>query len=355
MKTKIKQAVIAKIKKAVVASLLVGATAGFYYYLAPLPGIVTTDNAYVHGEISQISAEVSGVVTQVYVSDNQYVQAGELLAELDKRDYIALRNQADSALAMTEAAIANVSERTELQKVNIDTAATRIAAAQADANFQHKEWQRFSGLLKKKLISQSRFDAQKNQLQKSNAELDATRLQLAAAKQQLNTLQTEREQLIAQREQAKAALELAKLNLEDTQVRAPISGVIGNRSVRTGRYVNKGNGLLAIVPIDDIWIEANYKETQITNIHPGQAVEIKLDSFPDYHLKGEVISASPATGTQFSLLPPDNATGNFVKIVQRVPVKISILLPDELRGRVVPGLSAQVEVNTVEVDTNAKD
>ncbi|WP_197535884.1 HlyD family secretion protein [Photobacterium profundum] len=334
------------IKKSVVASLLACAVAGFYYYLAPAPGMVATDNAYVHGEISQISAEVAGVVTKVYVTDNQYVQAGELLAEVDKRDYIALRDQAKSAFAMAEATVDNVNERIKLQMININEAATRITSAKSDADFQHKEWQRFSDLLRKKLISKSSYDGQKTQMQQSSADLDATKLQLAAAKQQLTTLKTERARMIAQRDQTDAALDLAKLNLEDTELRAPISGIVGNRVVRAGRYVNKGNPLLAIVPIDDIWIEANYKENQITNIYPGQEVHINLDSFPNYQLKGYVISASPATGAQFSLLPPDNATGNFVKIVQRVPVKISIQLPDELRGRIVPGLSAEVEVDT---------
>jgi len=335
-----------KIKKGIIASLLLATSAGFYYYLAPAAGIVTTDNAYVHGEISQISSEISGVVTKVHVTDNQFVEAGELLAELDKRDYIAHQAQASSALAMAEANIANINERIALQLVNIDEVATRITSAKSDAQFQQREWQRFSTLLSKKLTSQSSVDAQKNLMKQAGAHLSATQLQLSAAKQQLKTLATEREQLSAQRDQANAMLKLAKLNLEDTEIRAPISGVVGNRVVRVGRYVNKGNGLLAIVPLKNIWIEANYKETQITHIQPGQEVAIKIDSFPDYHLKGTVLSYSPATGANFSLLPPDNATGNFVKIVQRMPVKISIELPDELVGRVVPGLSAEVEVNT---------
>lgn len=336
----------AKLKKGIVACVLATAAIGFYIYLVPRAGVMVTDNAYVHGEISLISAEVAGIVTQVYVNDNQPVQAGDLLAELDKRDFLARRDQAQSSLAMAEASIANADQRIEVQKVNIDEVATVITAAQADANFQYREWQRFAELLRKNMISSSSHDAQHNRMKQSRAALKAAKLKLTAAEQQLTTLLTEREKLVAQRDVAKASLELAVLDLEDTEIRAPISGVIGNRAIRTGRYVNKGNPLLAIVPVDDIWIEANYKENQITNIRSGQKVEIKLDSFPDHHLEGKVLSAAPATGAQFSLLPPDNATGNFVKIVQRVPVKISIQLPDGLRGRVVPGLSAEVEIDT---------
>lgn len=334
------------LKKAGVAVGLVLAVAGFYAYLAPRPGIVSTDNAYVHGEITQISAEVPGVVTRLHVSDNQFVERGDLLAELDNRDYLARLDQANSALATAEATIANVDSRILLQQVNIEEAATGIVAARADAELQHKEWQRYSDLLAKHLIAQSEYDSQHTRMQQTRAGLQAAELRLTAARRQLDALSTERDRLTAQRDQASAAVELAKLQLEDTAIRAPVSGIIGNRSVRTGRYVQPGMPLLAIVPVDDIWVEANYKESQLTNILPGQSVDIRLDVFPDTPLTGTVISVSPATGAQFSLLPPDNATGNFVKIVQRVPVKMSIQFPTELRGRIVPGLSAEVAVDT---------
>jgi len=335
-----------KIKKGLVAGALACAAFGFYYFLAPVAGVVTTDNAYVHAEVSQISAEVPGTVTQVYVDDNQFVEAGELLAELDNREYVVLRDQAESRLAMAEATVEHLIARTELQQVNIKEVSALLASATADAQFQRKELKRYADLLRKKLIAKSRYEAQKNRSIQANAAQDASRMKLAAAKQQLAALAVEKERLLAQRDQAKANLALAVLNLEDTAIRAPVSGVIGNRTLRTGRFVNKGTLLLSIVPVEEVWVEANYKETQITDIKPGQAVKVKLDSFPDHELKGHVISAAPATGAQFSLLPPDNATGNFVKIVQRVPVKIAIEVPNALRGRVVPGLSAEVEIDT---------
>ncbi|MFM4812638.1 HlyD family secretion protein [Aeromonas dhakensis] len=334
----------ATMKKGAVALVLLGTVAGLYVYLMPRAGEVVTDNAYVQGEIAQISAEVAGVVTRVHVADNQFVLAGDLLAEVDARDYQALKTQAEGALAAAEAALANVRERIAMQEIGIGEAATRIEAARADAELQRAEWARYDNLLGKKLVAKSSADAQRTRMRQANASLEATRLGLASAKRQLSSLQTERAQRLAQRDQARAALELASLSLEDTQIRAPISGVVGNRSVRKGRYVTKGTNLLAIVPVDDVWVEANYKETQITHIQPGQTVEVRLDSFPDRPLRGHVIGASPATGARFSLLPPDNATGNFVKIVQRVPVKIALDIPSSLRGRVVPGLSAEVAI-----------
>ncbi|MFQ2214795.1 HlyD family secretion protein [Aeromonas dhakensis] len=334
----------ATMKKGAVALVLLGAVAGLYVYLMPRAGEVVTDNAYVQGEIAQISAEVAGVVTRVHVADNQFVLAGDLLAEVDARDYQALKTQAEGALAAAEAALANVRERIAMQEIGIGEAATRIEAARADAELQRAEWARYDNLLGKKLVAKSSADAQRTRMRQANASLEASRLGLASAKRQLGSLQTERAQRLAQRDQAHAALELASLSLEDTQIRAPISGVVGNLSVRKGRYVTKGTNLLAIVPVDDVWVEANYKETQITHIQPGQTVEVRLDSFPDRPLRGHVIGASPATGARFSLLPPDNATGNFVKIVQRVPVKIALDIPSSLRGRVVPGLSAEVAI-----------
>lgn len=334
------------LKKGAVALVLVIAIAGFYIYLAPRPGVVVTDNAYVHGEITLVSSEVTGVVTKVHVSDNQFVEKGALLAELDNRDYLARLDQAQAAQATAEAAIANLDSRILLQQVNIDEAATNIVSARAHSELQHKEWQRYSELLEKRLVAQSDYDSQHTRMQQAQAGLDAAELGLTAARRQLEALHTERERLTAQRDQAAASVELAQLKLEDTTVRAPVSGVVGNRSVRAGRYVQPGMPLLALVPIDDIWVEANFKEGQLTDIQPGQPVEIQLDRFPSTHLGGTVVSVAPATGAQFSLLPPDNATGNFVKIVQRVPVKVSIQLPPELRGRVVPGLSAEVAVDT---------
>ncbi|QYJ83886.1 HlyD family secretion protein [Shewanella aegiceratis] len=335
-----------KIKKAIIISSMMLFASLFYYYQFPKAGLISTDNAYVQGEISQVSAEVSGIINHVYITDNQYVEAGELLAQIDNRDYLAQYNQAKAGLTMAQAAIANIDERIKLQQISIKQVSTQIDSTMADAIFHRAEWHRLQNLLDKELISQSQFEAQTNKNNQAKAKLAASQLQLSSAKQQLNTLRSDKARLNAQAEQANAALALAKLRLENTQVRAPVAGIIGNRALRAGRFASKGAPLLAIVPVESIWIEANYKETQITNILPGQLVDVLLDSFPEEHLKGRVLSIAPATGAQFGLLPPDNATGNFVKIVQRVPIKIALEIPRALQGRIVPGLSAEVTIDT---------
>ncbi|MCG9730412.1 HlyD family secretion protein [Shewanella sp. Isolate13] len=305
-----------------------------------------TNNAYVHGEITQISAEASGRITKIFVTDNQMVEAGELLAVIDPRDYTARRDQAKATLAMTTASLDSNKSRTALQHVNIDETAAHLEVAKATHDFEQKELVRYAKLVKTDAVSKTQHDAQANKTRIASANLEAAKFKLSAAKQQLINLESERTQILAQQQQAQASLSLAELALQDTQILAPISGRVGNRALQLGKFVNAGSGVLAIVPTDELWIEANFKETQLTNIQPGQAVDVVLDMFPDSPLKGTVSSTSPSTGAQFSLLPPDNATGNFVKVVQRVPVKIKLTIPQALKGRVVPGLSAEVSVNT---------
>ena len=305
-----------------------------------------TNNAYVHGEITQISAEASGRITEIYVTDNQLVEAGDVLAIIDPRDYIARRDQTKAALAMTIASLNSNQSRTVLQHVNIDETAAHLEVAKASHDFEQKELIRYAKLIKTDAVSKTQHDAQIYKTRIANANLEAAKFKLSAAKQQLINLQTERTQILAQQQQAQATLALAELALQDTKILAPISGRVGNRSLQLGKFVKSGSGVLAIVPTDFLWIEANFKETQLTQIQLGQTVEVVLDMFPDSTLTGTVSSTSPSTGAQFSLLPPDNATGNFVKVVQRVSVKIKLEIPEILQGRVIPGLSAEVIVNT---------
>lgn len=335
-----------KIKVSIIALALTVSGCAIYGTFAPKPGQVKTDNAYIHSEITQISAEASGRVTNIFVTDNQLVEAGEVLAVIDDRDYVARRDQAQAALAMAQSTLENNLARVDLQQVKIKEASAYLDVAKADNNLQQRELKRYSKLVKTGAVSKTQYDLQKNKATEASANLEAVKFKLAAAKQQLKTLHTERSQLLAQQQQAKAGLELSELALEDTKIIAPIGGIVGNRSLQEGKFVKAGAGILAIVPVDDIWLEANYKETQLTNIKPGQSVDVVLDMFPDTPFKGTVETISPSTGTQFSLLPPDNSTGNFVKVVQRVPVKIQLAIPTTLKGRVVPGLSAEVIVHT---------
>lgn len=333
-------------KASIIALALAVSGCAIYGTFAPQAGQVKTNNAYTHSEITQISAEASGRITKVYVSDNQWVESGEVLATIDDRDYIARRDQAQAALAMTQAALENNLARIDLQEVKIKEAAAYLNVAKADNELQQRELKRYSKLVHTGAVSKTKFDLQRNKAIEAGANLEAVRFKLAAARQQRKALHTEHSQLQAKQQQAKAGLELSQLALEDTKIIAPIRGVVGNRSLQEGKFVKAGSGILAIVPVDNIWLEANYKETQLTHIQPGQSVDIMLDMFPGTLLKGTVNTIAPSTGTQFSLLPPDNSTGNFVKVVQRVPVKILLEIPTELEGRIVPGLSAEVTVHT---------
>lgn len=335
-----------KIKALVIALALLTTTGATLNTFMVNADSIKTDNAYVHGEITQISAEASGRITEIFVTDNQLVQAGDLLATIDPRDYLARREQARAAQSMATASLENNLSRTELQRVKIDETAAYLEVASATYGLEQRELRRYSELVKTGAVSKTLHDAQTNKARIASANLEAAKLKLTAAKYQLITLQTERAQIVAQEQQTRAALELSELELQDTQILAPITGLVGNRSLQLGKFVKAGSGVLAIVPIDNLWVQANYKETQLTHIKTGQEVEVLLDMFPGTEFKGRVTSTSPSTGAQFSLLPPDNATGNFVKVVQRVPVKIQLEIPKALKGRVVPGLSAEVTIDT---------
>ncbi len=335
-----------KIKALLTALILSASAAGIYYTFVTKAGQVKTENAYVHGEITQISAEASGRITKIFISDNQLVKAGQVLALIDDRDYIAHRDQAQAAIAVVKAALDNNLTRIDLQQLKIKQANAQLDTLQAEHKLQKSELLRYSRLVKSGAVSKTKYDLQKTTSTKAAANLQAGKFTLAASRQTVQTLYSERAQILAQHQQAKAGLALSELALQDTKILAPITGVVGNRSLQVGKFVKAGAGILAIVPVNDLWLNANYKETQLTNVLPGQLVDVQLDMFPGKHIKGLVSSISPSTGTQFSLLPPDNSTGNFVKVVQRVTVKIELLIPDELQGRVVPGLSAQVEIQT---------
>lgn len=334
-----------KIKAAVVTLALAVSVGVIYNTFAPKGDQVKTENAYVHAEITQISAEASGRITEIFITDNQLVEAGEILATIDNRDYIARRDQAQAALAASEATLESNLARINLQQLKIQEAAAHLDTLKAENELQKRELLRYSKLVKTGAISKTKHDLQKTTTIKTSANLEAGKFTLAAAKQQLKTLHSEHSKIIAQQQQAKAGLALSELALEDTKIRAPITGIVGNRSLQAGKFVKAGAGILAIVPVDDLWLQANYKETQLTNVKPGQKVDVLLDMFPDTQLKGIVTSISPSTGAQFSLLPPDNSTGNFVKVVQRVSVKIALQIPAGLKGRVVPGLSAEVVIH----------
>ncbi|MGF1885857.1 HlyD family secretion protein [Photobacterium profundum] len=331
-------------KKVIALSLVIGSlfAVGCTLYQ---PNTVSTDNAYVHSDVTAISPEVGGQVSQLFVEDNQWVSKGAPLFSIDDEDFIANQEIAKSVLDVANAALKASQTKTEMQLVKIEQAKQTIHSASANAEHQAAELKRLSRLVQKQLVSKNQFEAQKTRSIEASSKLETAKLALAAEQKQYDVLLTERQQLMAQRKQAEANLRLVNIALERTVVKAPFAGFVADRQVQVGKFVQPGMGLIVMVP-DYVWVEANFKETQLENVAQGQDVEVVLDMFPNQLLHGRVTSITPATGAQFSLLPPQNATGNFVKVVQRVPVRIDLDIPAELKQRIYPGLSAEVSIET---------
>ncbi|MCX8870618.1 HlyD family secretion protein [Vibrio parahaemolyticus] len=331
-------------KKVIALSLVVGSlfAAGCTLYQ---PNTITTDNAYVHSDVTAISPEVGGQVSEIFVKDNQWVSKGTPLFVIDDEDFIANKEIARATLDVASSALTSNQIKTDMQLMKIEQAKQGIRRASANAAHQAAEFKRLSRLVQKQSVSKNQFEAQKTRSIEASSNLETAKLALATEQKQLDTLMTEKLQLTAQRTKAEESLRLANISLERTTVRAPFDGYVANRQVQVGKFVQPGMGLIVMVP-DYVWIEANFKETQLENVLPGQEVEVVLDMFPNHPLHGRVSSITPATGAQFSLLPPQNATGNFIKVVQRVPVRIELEIPQELSQRIYPGLSAEVSIET---------
>jgi membrane fusion protein (multidrug efflux system) len=316
-----------------------------HYYLTSGRYLETTDDAYVKADSTIIAPKVSGYIAQVLVNDNQPVTAGQLLAKIDDRDFRAALSQAQADVAAAEAAVRNLDAQIALQQPIIEQGTADIAAAEANLKFAQEEQARYDGLMKTGSGTVQRAQQTDAALRASNAQLQHAKSGLLAAERKVDVLTTQRSQAVAQRDHAHAMEQQAALNLSYTAVAAPVDGTVGARSLRVGQFVQAGTQLMAVVPLDAVYVVANFKETQLTHVRSGQPVELTIDGFHGTRLRGHVDSLSPASGLEFALLPPDNATGNFTKIVQRVPVKI-VLDDHNLAGLLRPGMSAEPTVNT---------
>nr|WP_249210004.1 HlyD family secretion protein [Bradyrhizobium manausense] len=308
--------------------------------------VQTTNDAYVRAELTRLASRVSGEVLSVGVTDFQRVKAGDLLIQIDPADYEAQVAQSEAAVAAAQAALDNLANQVELQYATIAQAQAARLSAEALEVEARQEQERQQSLSQTEAGTRQRLEQAVAGLAKAQADVRASRAVIAAQQHQLEVLQGTKKQRAADLEATKATLASAKLKLGYTKITAPFDGVVGERQVQPGDYVNVGTNLINVVPLPKVYVIANYKETQLTHVAPGQAVEITVDSFPRERLHGKVERIAPATGAQVALLPPDNATGNFTKVVQRIPVRIQFDDNQPLLTRLVPGMSVVTSINT---------
>jgi membrane fusion protein (multidrug efflux system) len=306
----------------------------------------STDDAYLWADTTPLAAQVAGYIRQVPVRDFQSVKAGDLLVEIVDDDYRARLAQAEANVAGAQASLETIAQQKILQAALIEQAQATISATQADLTRYHLETARQQALLQTKLGTPQLTEQAVDNEKRTEATLALNRAQLDQQRQQLNVLDSQEMQARATLGAQQATRDLARINLGYTRITAPVDGMVGQRQVQTGQYLNVGTQVISIVPLPNVWVIANYKETQLTRIHIGQPARVTVDTFPGTVLHGHVDSWSPASGAQFSLLPPDNATGNFTKIVQRIPVKI-VLDPDPaLQNLLRPGMSVIATIDT---------
>ncbi|WP_249674236.1 HlyD family secretion protein [Pseudomonas abieticivorans] len=308
--------------------------------------VESTDDAYIGAETTVVGPKVSGYIAQVAVQDNQPVKAGDLLIKIDDRDYRAAVAKAQGAVAAQQALLANLDATEHLQQAVISQADAGIGAASAEMVRSRNDNARYKTLTQTNAVSVQNAQQVETTFKTAQANNARAQAQLLAAQRQLNVIDTQKQQARAALMQANADLEVAQLNLGYTELRAPVDGVIGNRRARVGAFAAAGTQLLAVVPASGLWVDANFKEDQLAEMRAGQAVVIRADVLPGKTFHGHLDSLAPATGAQFSVLPPENATGNFTKIVQRVPVRIFLDPADAVLGQLRPGLSVTAAVDT---------
>jgi membrane fusion protein (multidrug efflux system) len=314
--------------------------------------IQTTDDAYVRAELTRLSSRVAGEVLTVAVRDFQHVKAGDLLVQIDPADYQAQVDQAEAGVVGARAALDNLSNQVELQYATIAQAEAQLVSAQAQEVEAREERDRQQSLTQTEAGTRQKLEQATAGYARAQADVQANRALIAAQRHQLEVLSGTKKQRAADLEGAKATLAAARLRLGYTRITAPFDGVVGEREVQPGDYVNIGSNLINVVPLPDVYVIANYKETQLTRVKPGQIVDVTVDSFPNQALHGRVERIAPASGSQFALLPPDNATGNFTKVVQRIPVRIALDKGQPLLERLLPGMSVVTRIHTDEATAN---
>jgi membrane fusion protein, multidrug efflux system len=328
----------------VAVALIIGLAWAAWWWLAGR-FIETTDDAYLQADSISVAPKISGYVGEVLVADNQAVKRGDVLVRLDARKYQAVSDEASATIAARTADLAKAQADLTQQDSTIAEARAQLQGAEADARHAQTEVARYAPLARSGAEPEERLAQLNNQLAQARSTVAAKQAALRSSETRYGTLQAQLKQAQAQLGVAKASEAQSQLDVDDAVIRSPIDGRVADRGVRVGQYVQPGTRLLTVVPVEAIYLTANYKETQIGDMRPGQSVEVHVDALPGRTLHGHVDSLAPGTGAQFALLPPSNATGNFTKIVQRVPVRIALDITDDVRPALVPGLSATVEVD----------
>jgi membrane fusion protein (multidrug efflux system) len=308
--------------------------------------IESTDDAYLQADSVTIAPKVSGYVAEVYVADNQSVKAGEPLVRLDRRQYQAVLEQANATIAARRADIERGAAELLQQQASIAQARAQLQGARSAESHAIEQVKRYEPLVATGAETKEKLADLQNERAQAAATVAADMAAVQAAERQPAATQAQIDQARAQLEAAEASFRQAQLDTQDTVIRSTLDGRVGDRTVRVGQYAQPGTRLMTIVPVQDVYLEANFKETQIGLMRAGQPATIHVDALPGIDLHGTVISFSPGTGSQFAMLPPQNATGNFTKIVQRMPVRIHIDAGQETRQVLVPGLSVTVHVDT---------
>ena len=305
---------------------------------------IDTDDAQIDADISPVVARVGGYVDSIFFEENGHVEKGQVLVKLDDRDYKVKLEQALSAQKGASAGVGVGQSQIIATTANSSSARAQAESAAAKLEKANKDYARYANLVKDGSITQQQFDQAKSDRDVAEATYRAAQDQYKAALEQIGTSQNQLKVTDVGVTQRQADVDYAKLQLSYTTVISPSSGIASKKNIQIGQLVQAGQTLFSIVNDGSLFITANFKETQLTNMHNGQKAEIEVDAFPDLKLNGEVYNFAPATGAKFSLLPPDNATGNYVKVVQRIPVKIKITADKETLAKLRPGMSVNVSV-----------
>jgi membrane fusion protein (multidrug efflux system) len=346
-------------KKIVLSALALAAlaTAGWYGHNWWVDGrfMVETDDAYVGADMATMAPKVSGYVADVAVNQNQRVKAGDPLVTLDDADYRLALQAADGKIATQEATVARIDRQVTASEAQILQARAQVDSAAADRDRAAADFGRAQQLAKSTYGSRQALDQATADKARTAASVEAATAGVAAAEANRDVLSAQKTEARHTLDELRTARAQRQRDLDATVIRAPFDGVVGNKAVQEGDYVTPGKRVMAIVPLDRVYVDANFKETQLAEIEPGAKVRLAVDAYPEHDVTGVVDSLAPASGAQFSLLPPENATGNFTKIVQRVPVRIRILPEDVEKGRLRPGLSVIASVDTRTTPADAAD